>query len=70
MRNDYDEADVRRLIAHLAEQITAAFPREEPLNVVGIRTRGEVLAARLTDLLTGAGRSRSGRPSRRGRCGR
>ena len=61
MRNDYDEADVRRLIAHLAEQITAAFPKEEPLNVVGIRTRGEVLAARLTDLLAKRGYGHVGR---------
>ena len=51
MRNDYDEADVRRLTAHLADQIAAAFPKDKPLNIVGIRTRGEVLAVRLTELL-------------------
>ena len=51
MRNDYDEADVGRLIGQLADQVAAAFPRDRPLNIVGIRTRGEVLAVRLTELL-------------------
>ena len=51
MRTDYDEADVRRLIAQLADKIAADFPATNPINVVGIRTRGEVLAVRLTELL-------------------
>src|SRR4051812_49027109 len=51
MRTQYDEADVRRLVEQLAGQVAAAFPKEKPLNIVGIRTRGEVLAVRLTELL-------------------
>lgn len=51
MRYDYDEGDVRRLIEDLAAHIAAAFPKDRPINVVGIRTRGEVLAARLITLL-------------------
>ncbi len=42
-----------RLIADFAGRIASAFPKDRPLNVVGIRTRGEVLAARLTELLAG-----------------
>jgi len=61
MRNHYDEADVRRVVGQLADQIAAAFPRGEPLNVVGIRTRGEVLAARLTELLAERDFQRIGR---------
>ena len=61
MRNDYDEADVRRLTAHLADLIAAAFPKDKPLNIVGIRTRGEVLAVRLTELLVQKGYQRIGR---------
>src|SRR5437762_8874932 len=51
MRYHYDEADVRRLVGQLAEQVAGAFPPDKPLNIVGIRTRGEVLAVRLTELL-------------------
>ncbi len=61
MRNDYDEADLRRLIAHLADQIVVAFPKDKHLNVVGIRTRGEVLAVRLTELLAGKDYQQIGR---------
>lgn len=51
MRNDYDEADVGRMVVQLADTISAAFPKDRPLNIVGIRTRGEILAVRLTELL-------------------
>jgi pyrimidine operon attenuation protein / uracil phosphoribosyltransferase len=51
MRTQYEEADVRRLVEQLAGQVAAAFPKDRPLNIVGIRTRGEVLAVRLTELL-------------------
>jgi pyrimidine operon attenuation protein/uracil phosphoribosyltransferase len=61
MRNDYDEADVRRLTAQLADQVAAAFPNDQPLNIVGVRTRGEVLAARLTELLAAHRFTRIGR---------
>ena len=51
MRNQYDEGDVGRMIDALASKIAAAFAPNEPLNIVGIRTRGETLAQRLTTLL-------------------
>jgi pyrimidine operon attenuation protein / uracil phosphoribosyltransferase len=51
MRNSYDPADVRRAIESLASRVAASFGGEsgksDPLNIVGIRTRGEVLAQRL-----------------------
>ena len=52
MRNQYDEADVRRMLGHLADDVVARFvPPPGPLNVVGIRTRGETIATRLIALL-------------------
>ncbi|MDB5298043.1 MAG: Bifunctional protein pyrR [Phycisphaerales bacterium] len=61
MRTDYDEADVGRLIDHLADRVTAAFPAADPINVVGIRTRGEVLAHRLVERLGERGYGKVGR---------
>jgi pyrimidine operon attenuation protein/uracil phosphoribosyltransferase len=55
MHTQYDEADIRRLIEQLADRITAALPVRDALNVVGIRTRGEVLALRLIELLATRG---------------
>ena len=49
MRNQYDEADVRRM--HRAARRRTSPPQftpDKPLNIVGIRTRGETLAERLT----------------------
>jgi pyrimidine operon attenuation protein/uracil phosphoribosyltransferase len=51
MRTSYDETDVRRAIEQLASQVSAAFRQDAVLNIVGIRTRGEALAQRLTSLL-------------------
>jgi pyrimidine operon attenuation protein/uracil phosphoribosyltransferase len=61
MRNDYDEADVAGAIEGLAAKIMGEFPAAETLNVVGIRTRGEVLAQRLTDVLASHGYAHVGR---------
>lgn len=61
MRNQYDEGDVRRFIESLASQIVAEFNPLKPLNVIGIRTRGETLAQRLTDELTNLGFQHIGR---------
>jgi pyrimidine operon attenuation protein/uracil phosphoribosyltransferase len=61
MRNQYDEGDVRRFIDSLASQIAAEFNPLKPLNVIGIRTRGETLAQRLTDDLTNLGFQHIGR---------
>jgi pyrimidine operon attenuation protein/uracil phosphoribosyltransferase len=61
VRNYYDESDVRRVIEHLAEKIRVAFHADEPFNVVGIRTRGEALAERLSRLLQSNGYKQFGR---------
>lgn len=61
MRTDHDEADVRRLTEQLAGQVAAAFPPADAINVVGIRTRGEVLAHRLVEHLGERGYGRVGR---------
>ena len=49
------------MVEHLAGGIAAAFPADQPLNVVGIRTRGETLARRLTAMLQSRGHGRIGR---------
>ena len=51
MRTQYDEGDVGRTVRGLADKVAAAFPPDRPLVVVGIRTRGEALAERLTVML-------------------
>src|SRR5687767_9030038 len=61
MHTDYDEADVRRLIEQLAKAIMADFPSVQPINVVGIRTGGEVLAHRLVEILGLNGYGKVGR---------
>jgi pyrimidine operon attenuation protein/uracil phosphoribosyltransferase len=61
MRNQYDEGDVRRFVESLASQIAAAFNPLKPLNVIGIRTRGETLAQRLTGELKAVGFQHIGR---------
>jgi pyrimidine operon attenuation protein/uracil phosphoribosyltransferase len=61
MRNSYDPADVRRTIESLASRVASAFSPGEPLNIVGIRTRGEILAQRVTVLLQKQGYSNVGR---------
>lgn len=51
MRNSYDQADVQRMIGHLVSAVAAEFPPDRPLNIVGIRTRGESLAQRVLQQL-------------------
>ena len=51
MRTQYDDGDIKRVIDKLASRLATAFPPDSPLSVIGIRTRGEGLASRLTDLL-------------------
>ncbi len=51
MRNQYDEGDVGRMVRSLASDIAGAFNPLQPLNIIGIRTRGETLAKRLTEEL-------------------
>ena len=49
------------MVSHLAERIRAAFPADQPFNIVGILTRGEALAERLAKMLRGQGYSSFGR---------
>src|SRR5438270_5167243 len=61
VRNYYDESDVGRMVEQLASKVAAAFPPDKPLNIVGIRTRGEALAERLAGTLRQRGHGRLGR---------
>ena len=61
MRTQYDEGDIRRIVDRWSARIASAFPPETPLSVIGIRTRGEVLAERLARLLREKGFARIGR---------
>jgi pyrimidine operon attenuation protein/uracil phosphoribosyltransferase len=61
MHNSYDAADVQRICEQLISRIAAAFDANRPLNIIGIRTRGEVLAERLTKALAGKGFKQIGR---------
>lgn len=61
MRNYYDERDVGRLVEQLVDRIGAGFPAPQPFNLVGIRTRGEVLAERITGMLQARGLGPIGR---------
>ena len=61
MQNHYDAADVRRFLDALVEKITTTFAPGDPLNVVGIRTRGETLAQRIAQMLRSRGFTKIGR---------
>ena len=61
MRNQYDEADVARMLTHLADAVASQFSNAQPLNVIGIRTRGETMAERLAGLLRDRGFTNLGR---------
>src|SRR5438067_47813 len=60
MRTSYDAAEVARFIDQLIGRIASAFKPEHPLNIVGIRTRGEILAQRLIRSLRDKGFTRIG----------
>jgi pyrimidine operon attenuation protein/uracil phosphoribosyltransferase len=61
MRTEYDAGDVSRIVKELALRIAGDLPAGGALNVIGIRTRGEVVAERLADLLAGLGFGQIGR---------
>lgn len=61
MPNQYDAADVRRFIDELVERIVSEFQSSSKLNLVGIRTRGETLAARIEAALKKRGIGQIGR---------
>jgi pyrimidine operon attenuation protein/uracil phosphoribosyltransferase len=49
------------MVDHLADRITSAFAPDKPFNIVGIRTRGEIVANRITEQLKSRGHKRIGR---------
>ena len=51
MRTHYGDADVKRVIEECTSRIASAFDPARELTLVGIRTRGEVLAQRITAAL-------------------
>jgi len=61
MRTQYDEGDIRQSIDRLAAAVGQALTADGEISIVGIRTRGEVLAARLTAALQKRGPQRIGR---------
>ncbi len=50
-----NQQEVRQTLEHLARVIAGAAPKDVPVAIVGIRTRGETLARRLVPLLEKAG---------------
>jgi pyrimidine operon attenuation protein/uracil phosphoribosyltransferase len=61
MRTSYEQGDVARTIEQLAATVGNAFNPQQTLNIVGIRTRGEILAQRLAAALQARGFSDIGR---------
>jgi len=61
MRNQYDEDDLATFVDHLVTGIATDFPKDQALNVVGIRTRGETLAGRIAEALRARGYGALGR---------
>src|SRR5690606_28129959 len=55
MARRYDHQDVKRACDALVGAIAAAFDAHKPLNIIGIRTRGETLAERLARCLKSQG---------------
>ena len=51
MRTQYGEDDVQRVIDQLTSRIASAFDPAAELTLVGIRTRGEILAQDLSPRL-------------------
>lgn len=50
-----DATGLSRTLAKMTAEIAAALPREVPLAIIGIRSRGEILAARLVESLNNLG---------------
>jgi len=62
MQTHYDAAEVGRMIESLAGAVGAVYPPSAgAITIVGIRTRGEVLAERLVKLLRARGHNQIGR---------
>ena len=60
MRTSYDQVDVEQLIQRLVGEISQELGHQ-PFNIVGIRTRGETLAERLSQKLANSGFAHIGR---------
>jgi pyrimidine operon attenuation protein / uracil phosphoribosyltransferase len=59
MRTHYDPSTVQQMIDSLARQMSASHPPDAgPLTIIGIRTRGEILAERLAALLLKLGHNK------------
>jgi len=61
MKTVYDETETNRAIEGIVDRIAGEFPSAEPINIVGIRTRGETLADRIAAKLAGRGYGQIGR---------
>jgi pyrimidine operon attenuation protein/uracil phosphoribosyltransferase len=62
MQTHYDADEVARMTDALARAISTAYPPASgPLTIVGIRTRGEVLAERVSTLLANLGHQKIAR---------
>jgi pyrimidine operon attenuation protein/uracil phosphoribosyltransferase len=59
--NTYDQSDVQRIFDRWIDRIATSFSPDKTLNIVGIRTRGEVLANRIAEALAARGFSKIGR---------
>ena len=57
MKDLLNAQEVSRAVAHLSKLVASKLPRKGPIAVIGIRTRGEVLAQRLVKSLRRSGRS-------------
>src|SRR5690554_268572 len=58
MRTGYDQDDMKQACEAMVTAISAAFAPHKPLNIVGIRTRGETLAERISRALISLGFSK------------
>lgn len=61
MQQLFDQKQVAKLIDSLADQAAGAFVADQPLNMIGIRTRGATLADRLAKKLASRGFGEIGR---------
>ncbi|HZZ41830.1 MAG TPA: bifunctional pyr operon transcriptional regulator/uracil phosphoribosyltransferase PyrR [Tepidisphaeraceae bacterium] len=61
MRNEYDQSDVARAVDTIVAAISSSFPPDRDLILIGIRTRGETLAQRITTILQSRGYSKISR---------
>ena len=61
MRTQFDAADVARLVEELVGQVASQLNPQQPLVIVGVRTRGETLAGRLAAGLKSRGFSQISR---------